>query len=101
MDKKGWGVVTVEPLAAGTFICEYAGQIKSSNNSSEDASNRFTLGLPGGQHVIDAQSVGNIGRFVNHACEPTANCLYLSFPVWTSEPATSSIFPVADVVEIC
>jgi hypothetical protein len=76
MGKKGWGVFTVEPLAAGSFICEYAGQVKSSNNSSEDASNRFTLGLPGGQHVIDAQSAGNLGRFLNHACEPTANCLY-------------------------
>lgn len=26
-------MLTIEPLAAGTFICEYAGQIKSSNSS--------------------------------------------------------------------
>lgn len=76
---KGWGITTTQPLAAGTFICEYAGQIKLNDSKSqeeEDASNRFTLGLPGGQHVVDAQSVGNIGGFMNHACEPTANCLY-------------------------
>ena len=47
MGKKGYGIITTEPLAAGTFIAEYAGQIKASESKSEDASNRFTLGLPG------------------------------------------------------
>ena len=95
--KKGWGVFTIEPLAAGTFICEYAGQVKSSNNRSEDASNRFTLALPGGQHVIDAQSVGNLGRFLNHACEPTANCFYQAVILDGSRAQRVGIFTMKPV----
>ena len=29
MEEKGWGVVTIETIEKGTFVCEYVGEIIS------------------------------------------------------------------------
>ena len=55
--------------------CADAGEIKASD-AKDDATNRFTLALPGGRHIVDARAVGNVGGFMNHACKSNSNCLY-------------------------
>ena len=65
----------------GCFVCSAdnacadAGEIKASD-AKDDATNRFTLALPGGRHIVDARAVGNVGGFMNHACKSNSNCLY-------------------------
>ena len=51
------------------------GEIKASD-AKDDATNRYTLALPGERHVVDARAVGNVGGFMNHACKSNSNCLY-------------------------
>ncbi|CAG9808689.1 unnamed protein product [Chironomus riparius] len=91
-DTKGYGLITTKTLLEGTFICEYAGEIltkteaikrdKSQNAinyilclneiSSESNSNKI-------QTFIDPRIKGNIGRYLNHSCDP--NCEILSVRV--------------------
>lgn len=87
---KGYGVRTTIPILAGQFVCEYAGEIigkeeaisrmkknnRRGNNyifwltehfrsSESDDSRMFEI-------AVDATVFGNIGRYINHSCEP--NC---------------------------
>ena len=56
-------------------MCADVGEIKASD-AKDDATNRYTLALPGERHVVDARAVGNVGGFMNHACKSNSNCLY-------------------------
>ena len=56
-------------------VCADVGEIKASD-AKDDATNRYTLALPGERHVVDARAVGNVGGFMNHACKSNSNCLY-------------------------
>ncbi|XP_043933950.1 histone-lysine N-methyltransferase SETMAR [Protopterus annectens] len=80
---KGWGLRTLQPINKGLFVCEYAGEIlgfaeacrrtqlqtKTDNNYliavREYTSNGQVL-----QTYVDPAQVGNIGRFINHSCQP-------------------------------
>ncbi|XP_062189039.1 histone-lysine N-methyltransferase, H3 lysine-9 specific SUVH1-like [Phragmites australis] len=93
---RGWGLRSWDPIRAGTFICEYAGEIiaKNSMNGEGDYifetpsselnlrwnyapellgepslsySNETTKQLPS---IISAKRSGNIARFMNHSCSP-------------------------------
>ncbi|CAL1615271.1 unnamed protein product [Knipowitschia caucasica] len=71
--KMGWGVRAMQDVPQGSFICEYVGEIISDSEADkrEDDSFLFTLGNKVGEaHCIDSRRYGNIGRFVNHLCEP-------------------------------
>jgi len=80
---KGWGLRATVDLRKGMFVCEYAGEIIS----PEEARIRFTDRRPGQRNfilvlreffgssgmvmtLIDPTSVGNIGRYINHSCQP-------------------------------
>jgi len=95
----GWGVRTLRDIEFGEFICEYAGEVLSDAEAEtrctpvgRDAY-LFNLTTPAQWQllgarappnknfsnndfepafVIDAYSRGNIGRFLNHACGPSA-----------------------------
>lgn len=89
---KGYGLITTKPLIKGTFVCEYAGEIltkseairrdQSGNSmnyilclneiSSESHANKI-------QTFIDPSKKGNIGRYINHSCDP--NCEIISVRV--------------------
>ena len=45
---KGWGVRTRSYIPSGSFICEYMGEVPTT----------------------DATQYGNVGRFINHSCSP-------------------------------
>ncbi|XP_070759756.1 histone-lysine N-methyltransferase EHMT1a [Enoplosus armatus] len=71
--KMGWGVRAMQDIRQGTFICEYVGEIitDSEADKRENDSFLFTLDNKVGEvHCIDARLFGNIGRFINHLCEP-------------------------------
>ena len=80
---KGRGVVCRSDLSPGTFVCQYAGEVIS----AEEARRRFAFNGPGVNFIyalrehfspecppvvtyIDPSHIGNIGRYLNHSCDP-------------------------------
>ncbi|XP_062979479.1 histone-lysine N-methyltransferase SETMAR isoform X2 [Elgaria multicarinata webbii] len=81
--KKGWGLRTLEFIPKGRFVCEYAGEILD----FKEARRRIQLQTSSdpnyiiavrehfhGEQIletfVDPTYIGNIGRFLNHSCEP-------------------------------
>uniref|UniRef100_A0A8D0GDZ9 Histone-lysine N-methyltransferase SETMAR n=1 Tax=Sphenodon punctatus TaxID=8508 RepID=A0A8D0GDZ9_SPHPU len=81
--KKGWGLRTLDFIPNGRFVCEYAGEILAFS----EACRRIELQTPSDSNYIiavkehlyqgqiietfvDPTYVGNVGRFLNHSCEP-------------------------------
>ncbi|XP_054450589.1 histone-lysine N-methyltransferase SETMAR [Pteronotus mesoamericanus] len=81
--RKGWGLRTLEFIPRGRFVCEYAGEVLGFS----EARRRIRLQTPrdanyiiavrehasNGQVMetfVDPAHVGNVGRFLNHSCEP-------------------------------
>jgi len=77
---KGWGVRTLVPIQAQTFVCEYVGEVchdeevESKYAREEMKDSDYLLDLDGGgvddHPVVDAARIGNVARFFNHSCEP-------------------------------
>jgi hypothetical protein len=84
--RHGLGVFAREPIAAGTRIVEYTGELISEAEGErryptpadghELAEHTYLLTLDD-ERVIDANVGGNEARFINHACEP--NCEPIAF----------------------
>ena len=91
---RGWGLRSWDPLRAGAFICEYAGEVIASDKLEElgseneddyifDATRTYPLfELPGDSNeapkiphplIISAKNAGNVGRFMNHSCSPNVS----------------------------
>uniref|UniRef100_A0A8C3A3F9 Euchromatic histone-lysine N-methyltransferase 1a n=1 Tax=Cyclopterus lumpus TaxID=8103 RepID=A0A8C3A3F9_CYCLU len=71
--KMGWGVRAMQDIPQGTFICEYVGEIITDAEADKRENDSFLFTLEnkvGDVHCIDARLFGNIGRFINHLCEP-------------------------------
>ncbi|XP_073276109.1 histone-lysine N-methyltransferase, H3 lysine-9 specific SUVH1-like [Primulina huaijiensis] len=85
---RGWGLRSWDPIRAGGYICEYAGDIIQAPSSSDSddnhifyatryyepleavcydssSSTKSTFPL-----VISAKNSGNVARFMNHSCSP-------------------------------
>uniref|UniRef100_A0A3P9MAH3 Uncharacterized protein n=1 Tax=Oryzias latipes TaxID=8090 RepID=A0A3P9MAH3_ORYLA len=72
-EKMGWGVRALQDVPQGAFVCEYVGEIIRDTEADKRESDSFLFTLDnkvGDTHCIDAKSFGNIGRFLNHLCEP-------------------------------
>ena len=74
----GKGVYALQPIARGTRIIEYRGEVVSwaeaqrrHPHDPSDPNHTFFFHIDD-QHVIDAAVGGNAARWINHACEP--NC---------------------------
>lgn len=80
---KGWGVRTLEPVPNGTFVCEYAGEVISFEEArrrqlaQKPEENNYIISVR--EHAgtgsitetfVDPTMVGNVGRFLNHSCQP-------------------------------
>nr|KYP59963.1 Histone-lysine N-methyltransferase, H3 lysine-9 specific SUVH1 [Cajanus cajan] len=76
---RGWGLRSLDPIRAGTFICEYAGEVVDRAKVSQ-------LVREGDEYIFDttriygqfkwnyepsAKNFGNVARFMNHSCSPT------------------------------
>ncbi|KAM8933634.1 histone-lysine N-methyltransferase EHMT1 [Pelodytes ibericus] len=69
----GWGVRSLQDIPAGTFVCEYVGELISDSEADvrEDDTYLFDLDNKDGEaYCIDARFYGNISRFINHLCDP-------------------------------
>uniref|UniRef100_A0A671YTZ4 Euchromatic histone-lysine N-methyltransferase 1a n=1 Tax=Sparus aurata TaxID=8175 RepID=A0A671YTZ4_SPAAU len=73
--RMGWGVRAMQDIPQGTFICEYVGEIITDAEADKRENDSFLFTLDNKVeevHCIDARLFGNIGRFINHLCEPNA-----------------------------
>jgi len=81
--QRGLGVRSLELIKKNTFVCEYAGELIS----NESAGRRFRFRERKPNYIltvrevfgssnkmldtyIDATYVGNVGRLINHSCDP-------------------------------
>ena len=76
---RGWGLVLREPVSAGDFVVEYAGEIIDERESAarllhdkQIGEENFYLMEISNNYVIDAKYKGSIARFINSSCHP--NC---------------------------
>jgi len=79
---RGWGVVTDTALPAGAFVCCYSGELISLDTArrrlaAQDARRAANYILVLREHTrtqllttcVDPTARGNVGRFLNHACD--------------------------------
>ncbi|XP_016998997.2 histone-lysine N-methyltransferase Su(var)3-9 isoform X1 [Drosophila takahashii] len=85
----GWGVKTPSALRKGEFVCEYIGEIITSDEANErgkaydDKGRTYLFDLDyntaqESEYTIDAANYGNISHFINHSCDPNLAV----FPCW-------------------
>ncbi|ESQ30564.1 hypothetical protein EUTSA_v10012393mg [Eutrema salsugineum] len=94
---RGWGLRSLDPIRAGSFICEFAGDIIQQGDEEtddyifdssrvsklfqwnyepelvgEDASKKVSevISRPAIPFLISAKKSGNVARFMNHSCSP-------------------------------
>lgn len=77
--KKGYGLKALERVAKGHFIIEYVGEVLDmpayearQREYAVKGHRHFYFMTLNGSEVIDASAKGNLGRFINHSCDP--NC---------------------------
>ncbi|KAH7937424.1 hypothetical protein HPB49_012122 [Dermacentor silvarum] len=77
--EKGFAVRALEPVPRGSFVCSYAGEVVSLEVARQRVSQRdpcepnYVMVLRENgvvTLVVDPSSVGGVGRFLNHSCEP-------------------------------
>ena len=104
---KGLKVNSGAAIEKGQFVCEYAGEVLT----NEEAQNRVNKGhvmnylisvrenLFGDDVIthVDPRHLGNVGRFVNHSCEPNLKM----FPVRSNHDITPmlALFAVREIPE--
>ncbi|NWI90559.1 SETMR methyltransferase, partial [Pitta sordida] len=104
---KGWGVRALEPVPRGRFVCEYAGEVlgreearrRMEAQSPQDSN--YILALREHLHdgrvletFVDPTRVGNVGRFLNHSCQP--NLLMVPVRVHSVVPRLA-LFAATDI----
>ncbi|NXU06980.1 SETMR methyltransferase, partial [Buphagus erythrorhynchus] len=80
---KGWGVRALEPIPRGRFVCEYAGEVlgfaEAQRRSQAQSPQEPNYIIAVREHLydgrvmetfVDPTRIGNVGRFLNHSCEP-------------------------------
>ncbi|CAH2984920.1 unnamed protein product [Chilo suppressalis] len=76
---RGWGLRTLQDIAAGQFVIEYVGELideeefrRRMKRMHEIRDENFYFLTLDKERMIDAGPKGNLARFMNHCCEP--NC---------------------------
>lgn len=106
-DSKGYGLFSTETIPKGSFICTYSGEVitrteamrRHCKNQSSNAMNYIFCLMEHSngkitETIVDPTVFGNIGRYINHSCEP--NCLVV--PVRVDNPIPKlAIFACSDI----
>ncbi|KAF5955000.1 hypothetical protein HYC85_007856 [Camellia sinensis] len=76
---KGYGLQLLEDISEGQFLIEYVGEVLDmqayearQREYAAKGHKHFYFMTLNGSEVIDACAKGNLGRFINHSCDP--NC---------------------------
>ncbi|XP_073946223.1 histone-lysine N-methyltransferase SETMAR-like [Choristoneura fumiferana] len=107
VSSKGMGLFTSKAIPKGTFICEYAGEVITPQQAAMRNQMNFEQGRMNyifclnefsnstlTQTIVDPSNFGNIGRYINHSCEP--NCFIV--PVRVESPLPKlAIFSNVDI----
>ena len=81
-NNRGWGVKTLQPIKANTFVTEYVGEVITSDEAEkrgkaydeEGETYLFDLDFDDDQmFTIDAKNYGNISHFFNHSVSGIAS----------------------------
>lgn len=103
-DVRGLGLKTDAFVKRGSFICEYAGELISSEvakrRAQRDGVNyifvlkeHFSGSVT--ETIVDPTSIGNIGRYINHSCQPNAAIV----PVRIDSPVPKlAVFATQDIL---
>ncbi|XP_072454726.1 histone-lysine N-methyltransferase SETMAR isoform X2 [Notamacropus eugenii] len=107
-EKKGWGLRTLEFIPKGRFVCEYAGEILGSAEACRrirgQAEHDFNYIIAVREHIrngqmietfVDPAHIGNVGRFLNHSCEP--NLLMIAVRIHSMVPRLA-LFAARDIL---
>jgi hypothetical protein len=89
-EHKGLGVFAKEDIPAGVAVCEYVGEVISTKEAHLREKEYAEKGLfymfeprqltsTMTRWVTDATRVGNVARFINHACHPGGNLVVRHF----------------------
>ncbi|XP_037946066.1 histone-lysine N-methyltransferase Su(var)3-9 isoform X1 [Teleopsis dalmanni] len=87
----GWGVRTERKILKGEFVCEYFGEIITTEEANIRGKNYDAIGrtylfdldyntAAESVYTIDAATYGNISHFINHSCDPNIGV----FPFWAN-----------------
>lgn len=102
----GWGIRAAERIAKNTFVLRYAGEVITASEARKRSSKSlyiFDMDMEKpdnqqfGDFAIDSDHLGNLGRFVNHSCDP--NLLVLGVHVSSSDSQLHELafFTIRDV----
>ncbi|XP_059049512.1 histone-lysine N-methyltransferase SETMAR [Achroia grisella] len=107
-EAKGLGLFSECHLPKGMFVCEYAGEVITKSEAimrhqMNAAQNKMNYILCLQEHsagnllqwFVDPSKFGNIGRYINHSCEP--NCCIIPVRVNTPIPKLA-IFTCSDIL---
>ncbi|NWU94791.1 SETMR methyltransferase, partial [Upupa epops] len=113
-EKKGWGLRTLEFIAKGRFVCEYAGEVvgfteaRRRIQAQTPKDPNYVLAVREHLHsggvmetFVDPTYTGNVGRFLNHSCQP--NLFMVPVRVDSMVPKLA-LFAAADIAageELC
>uniref|UniRef100_H2YVR1 SET domain-containing protein n=1 Tax=Ciona savignyi TaxID=51511 RepID=H2YVR1_CIOSA len=79
---RGLGVKTLSGLHRGEFVCEYAGEVitepEASSRAAQQKATDMNYVISVREHLgsgitatyVDPRTHGNVGRFINHSCDP-------------------------------
>lgn len=91
---KGFGLRSETEILKGEFICEYAGEVLSMEEAkcrTQANNGKMNYVFVLNEHIsegcvlktyVDPTKIGNIGRYINHSCQPNA----VVVPVRTNNP---------------
>ena len=101
-EHRGWGLFLAEPVAAGRFVVEYAGEIIDEAatearlwaDKARGEDNFYLMEVGHGQ-IIDARHKGNVSRFINSSCHP--NCETQKWQDAATGETRVGIFAIRDI----
>lgn len=101
-ERRGWGLKTMAPIAKGSFVIEYVGEVITDREcesrlwacKASGETNYYLMQLGAGR-IIDARLKGNFSRLINSSCDP--NCETQKWTDAASDETRVGIFALRDI----